>query len=101
MYDPIDPDTLEAPEYDEGREHPTPEQLLMRQAAKYLTPKQKKVWEMHNYDRLTQEEIATKMGISQSMVSQHIKAIEARIAKWCKANMGAYELLKHDYRESL
>ena len=93
----FEPDDLEAPEYDPGTEHPTPEQMLIRQAAKYLTPKQKKVWEMHNYDRLTQDQIATKLGVSQSTIAEHIRAIEKRIAKWCKANMGTYLLLKHDY----
>src|ERR1035437_2191896 len=86
-----------APEYDRASEHPTPEQLLMREAAKYLTPKQKKVWELHNYDRFTQDEIAGKLKISQPVVAKHIKAIEKRIAKWVKGNMGAYELLKADY----
>jgi len=93
----FDPDELEAPEYNSSAEHPTPEQMLMRQAVKALTPKQKKVWEMHNYDRLTQDQIATKLGVSQSTIAEHIRAIEKRIAKWCKANMGAYELLKDDY----
>lgn len=93
----FDPDQLEAPEYDTASEHPTPEQMLIRQAVKFLTPKQKKVWEMHNYDRLTQDEIAQKLGVSQSMVSQYIKACETRIAKWVRSNMGAYELLKTDY----
>lgn len=81
-----------------AEKHPTPEQLLIREATKYLTPKQRKVWELHNYDRLTQEEIAFKLKLkSHSVVSRHIKAAEKRIVKWCKSNMGAYRLLKQDY----
>lgn len=94
-----DPDSLEAPEYDASSEHPTPEFMLMRQAVKYLTPKQKKVWELHNYDRLTQAEIGKKLHISQSTVAEHIAACEARITRWCKSNMGVYELLKREYGE--
>ncbi len=43
---------------DVNRKHPSPEQLLMRQALKYLTVKQRQVWEYYNYDRLSQDEIA-------------------------------------------
>lgn len=77
--------------------HPSPEQLMLREAVRRLTPKQKKVWEMHNFDRMTQAEIGKKLKISQPMVNQHIKACEKKIAKWCKSNMGAYKLLKTDY----
>jgi len=88
---------LIAKEYDKSSEHPTVEQMFIRQAIKFLTPKQRAVWEYHNYDRLTQDEIAEKLNITQQVVGKHIKAIEKRIAKWCKSNMGAYELLKKDY----
>lgn len=89
--------SLRAREYDKSSEHPTPEQLLLKEAIKHLTPKQRKVWEYHAYDKLTQDVIAKKLKVSQSMVAQHIAASEARIAKWCKSNMGAYELLKSDF----
>ena len=85
---------------DESRKHPSPEQLLIREAAKYLTVKQKRVWELWNFDKLTQDEIATKLKVSQPMIAQHIAAIERRIARWCKANLGAYKLLKSDLGES-
>ena len=88
-----------APEYDENREHPSVEEMFIRQAVKYLTPKQRAVWEYHNYDRLTQDEIAEKLHISQPVVAKHIKAIEKRIAKWCKSNEGAYKMLKAEYRQ--
>jgi RNA polymerase sigma factor (sigma-70 family) len=90
-------DELKEHGYDESREHPTPEQLLVREATKYLTPKQKRVWALYNFDRLTQEEIGAKLGISQQMVTQHIQAIEKRIAKWVSSNMGAYKLLKGEF----
>lgn len=80
-----------------GDKHPTPEVLLIREAVKYLTKKQRQVWEYHAYDKLTQDEIAKKLKISQPMVAQHVAAAERRIAKWCKSNMGAYELLKSDF----
>ncbi len=82
---------------DESAKHPTPEVLLIREAIKYLTPKQRKVWEYHAYDKLTQDEIAHKLKIGQPRVAKHIQAAEKRITKWCKSNMGAYELLKSDF----
>jgi DNA-directed RNA polymerase specialized sigma24 family protein len=88
---------LREKEYDPGREHPTPEQLLIREAAKWLTTKQKRVWELHNYDKFTQDEIAKKLGVTQQAIQESVKAIEKRIAKWVKGNLGAYELLKADY----
>lgn len=80
-----------------GAEHPSVEQMFIRQAVKYLTPKQRAIWEYHNYDRLTQDEIAFKMRMKQQNVSRAIKAIERRIAKYCKDNKGAYLLLKTEY----
>lgn len=77
-----------------GQPHPTPEQLLMREAVKYLTPRQKRVWELYNYDRFTQDEIGAKLGITHQGVAKHIKAIEKRITKWVKSNMAAYNLIK-------
>ncbi len=96
--DPLE-EAIPAKEYDKNSEHPTPEQLLIREAIKWLTPKQRKVWEYHNYDRLTQDEIAKKLGIAQQVVGRHIKACESRIAKWVRSNMGAYNLLKSDLGE--
>lgn len=95
--DSLNKDKLEcmkAPETDESLTHPTPEQLLIREAVKYLTPKQRKVWEYSNYDKLTQDEIAKKLKITQQAVTKHLQAIEKRIKKWCKSNMTAYKLLK-------
>lgn len=83
-----------APEYNEITEHPTPEQLLFRQGVKYLTPKQRAVWEYHNYDKLTQDEIAEKMGISQQVVGRHIKASKKRLMKYCNDNKGLIQELR-------
>lgn len=77
-----------------GPQHPTPEQLLVREAAKHLTVRQKQVWELYNYDRFTQDEIGARLGITHQGVAKHIKAIERRIKKWVKGNMAAYNLIK-------
>jgi len=79
-------------ETDVNVKHPSPEQLLIRQATKYLTAKQRVVWELHNFDKLTQDEIASKLKISQQAVAKHIKACEVRIVKWVKNNF-----LKSEY----
>lgn len=79
-----------------AQKHPSPEQLLVREAAKYLTAKQKRVWELYNYDKLTQDEIGAKLGITHQGVAKHIKAIEKRIAKWVKSNIAAYNLIKEE-----
>lgn len=81
---------------DVGQLHPTPEQLLVREAVKHLTPRQKRVWELYNYDKLTQDEIGAKLGISHQGVAKHIKAIEKRVTKWVQGNMGAYRLIKNE-----
>lgn len=88
---------LREKEYDPNSEHPTPEQLLVREAYKVLTLKQRRVWELYNYDRLTHDEIAQTLNISRQMVGKHIRSIETKITKWMKANIGAYKLLKTDY----
>jgi RNA polymerase sigma factor (sigma-70 family) len=84
-------------EYDERSEHPCAEVLLLREALKYLTPTQMEVWELWNYDKLTQDQIAKKLSISQQGVSKHLRAIEQRVKKFVKGNMGTYKLLKRDY----
>jgi DNA-directed RNA polymerase specialized sigma24 family protein len=83
----------------EYNEHPTSEQLMVREAIRHLTFKQQKLWELWNYDRLTQDEIADKLHIDQSSVSRRIKTIEKRIAKWVRNNIGAYNLLKSQVEE--
>ena len=97
--DALNPDNYAAPEYDSGSEHPSPEQMMIRNAVKYLTPKQRKVWQLHNYDRLTQDEIGAKLGISHQTVAEHIKACEARITKWCNSNPILYKMLKGQFNE--
>lgn len=75
-------------------EHPTPEQLMLRQAVKRLTSKQLQIWDMWNFERLTQDEIAKFLGITQQVVAKHIKAIETKIAKYCHQRMEVYKILK-------
>ncbi len=93
-------ETLIAREGPTGEGQPTPEQLLLREAVKHLTKKQQYVWDLWNYDKLTQDEIGKKLGISQPAVAQRIKTIERKITKWVKSNMGAYELLKTDFERA-
>lgn len=88
------PEDIPVREYDDSAEHPTVEQLFMREAAKHLTKKQAVIWEYWNYDRLTQDEISEKLGISQPAVCQSIRAIEARIQKWVQENQAVYNIIK-------
>lgn len=82
--------------YDEKREHPTPEQVIIREAIRRLTPKQRLIWEYYTYDQLTQDEIAVKLKISQPVVAKHIKACERSVIKYCKTNMTAYHLIRSE-----
>lgn len=87
-------DHIPEKEYDDGCEHPTVEQLFIREATKHLTPKQRAIWEYHNYDRLTQDEIGEKLGITHQAVSGHIRAAAERIKKWCDYNQSVYDIIK-------
>lgn len=80
--------------YDEGCEHPTVPQLFIQMAVKHLTKKQMQVWELHQYDRLTQDEIATKLGKARTTIQTQIHQAEKRIKKWCASHMETYYLLK-------
>lgn len=92
-------ETLIAKEGPTGELHPSPELLLIREAVKRLTKKQQYVWNLWNFDKLTQDEIAPKLNISQQAVSKRIKTIEKRISKWVKSNLGAYKLLKGELND--
>jgi DNA-directed RNA polymerase specialized sigma24 family protein len=94
------PDDIKAKEYDNSREHPTVEQLFIKEAAKHLTPRQKILWDYHNLDKLSQDEIAIKMGITQQAVSKHIRAIGDRIKKWCDYNQSVYQVIKEQLGEN-
>lgn len=87
-------ETLVEKIYDEGCEHPTVPQMFIEMAVKCLTGKQAEVWELHQYDRMTQDEIATKLGKARTTVETQIKQAEHRIKKWCAGHMEVYELLK-------
>ena len=78
-----------------GSAHPTPEQLLIRMAVdKALMNKQKKVWKLYNYDRLTHTEIAKKLKITPSAVTQQIKTIEKQLQKWITLHSDVYQTIK-------
>lgn len=88
------PDQLAEYPPQEGQEHPTTEQLLLRMAVeKTLTEDQRAIWDMYNYDRLTMVEIAEKLKVSQQNISKRIKVIESRLTKWCKQNQEVYKTL--------
>ncbi len=76
-----------------GAEHPTPEQLMIREAAKHLSPNRRKVWDMLNYDRMTHEEIAARLKISQQAVSSQVKTIEKQLTKWIQEHKEVYNML--------
>lgn len=84
--------------YDEKREHPSLEQIMLNMAVDHLTKPQRHLWELWNYDRLTQEEIASILNIAQKNVHSRIKTIERKIVKWCQTNRAAYMLLKLEHK---
>lgn len=83
-----------------GELHPTPEQFLMQEAINELTPKQRKVWDLYNFEQLSIADIGRKLRIAPQGVSRHIKACETKIKKFVKQNMGAYNLLKSETGET-
>ena len=78
-----------------GSIHPTPEQLLIREAVNNaLMNKQKRVWEMYNYDRLTHAEIAKKLKVTPSAITQQLKTIDKRLTKWVREHQDVYDVIK-------
>ncbi len=73
--------------------NPRVNELFVKEAVKHLTRKQKKIWDYHSLDGLTQDVIATKMNISQQAVSRHLKAAEVKMIKWFKEHQDVYDLL--------
>ncbi len=53
-----------------------------------------KACELHQFDRLTQDEIATKLHKARTTVLTQIRQAEARIKKWCAKHINTYEMLK-------
>jgi len=88
------PDLL--PEYSQqDNEHPTPAQLLFRMAVDHaLMRDQKKIWQWHNYDKLTDTEIAKKLKVSRSAITQRLKVIKGLLIKYCREHMETYKVLK-------
>lgn len=84
-------------EYNTDAEHPTPEQLLIRQAVdEGLTTKQKIIWEMYNYDKMTLREIADALEVHFTTIDEHIRMAEKKIVKWCSEHLEVYKTLKGD-----
>ena len=94
--DVIPEDKQPAERTQDYNEQPRPEEVMIRQAVRYLTPIQRKVWHLYNYDRLTQDEIAIKLGKKRTTIETQIRQCEARIVRWCKSNMAAYNLIKQE-----
>lgn len=86
-------------EAERQRRHPTVEQLFMQEAIKSLSPVQQTIWDMVNYDRLTQAEIGQRLEISQQGVAKHLKNIEAKVKDYVKRNKGVYKALKMEQGE--
>jgi RNA polymerase sigma factor (sigma-70 family) len=79
-------------------EHPTVEQLLVRMALDHLTPRQREIWDYYSLDRLTQDEIATKLNMKRQAVQQHLTAAARNVSKFVKQNRAAYMLLKLEHK---
>lgn len=77
-------DNIPAPkDQSDERRQPTREQSKLRRAVDKLTRRQRIVWDLYNYDRKTQDEIARLLHISQSAVSQRLQTIEKRLVALC------------------
>ena len=70
----------------------TPLQVFARESLKVLTDKQREIWLLQR--EMTQEEIASTLGISQSSVSKHFKAAEKRIRKFGKAYKKVFDAMQ-------
>jgi predicted DNA-binding protein YlxM (UPF0122 family) len=78
-----------------GAEHPSPEQLMLREAvSKALLNKQRRVWELFNYDRLTHAEIAKKLHVTPSAITQQIRTIEKQLQRWIQEHKEVYQIIK-------
>lgn len=78
-----------------ANKYPNAEEALFRMGIdRLLTPEQKQIWEYWNYDRLTQEEIASKTHSEQSLIAKKIKTIEKQLTKWCREHLEIYHLLQ-------
>lgn len=88
------PGEIVARDYDDAREHPTIEQLLLKTAVGQLTAHQQTIWELYAYEQLTHEEIARQLGITERVAQRQVKTIEDSIKQYCEQNRAAYMLLK-------
>lgn len=74
--------------------HPTIEELMLREALRHLTARQKMIWEYWNFDKWPQSRIASKLDISQQAVDKTLKSIARRVERWIKSHEQVYETLK-------
>ena len=90
------------PEYPTISEpHPSPEALLLRIAIdKALMRSQRNLWYMYAYDKMRPAEIARKLKISKSAVSQRLKTIEKQLTAYCKDHLESYNAIKETENES-
>jgi RNA polymerase sigma factor (sigma-70 family) len=83
---------------EEIKKQPNVEEMMIRMALEELTPRQRVIWELYNFDRFTQEEIAKKFGVRLRTIESTLTKITLKVAKWCKLNRGAYMLMKLEQR---
>jgi DNA-directed RNA polymerase specialized sigma24 family protein len=80
--------------------NPTIAETMFRMAVeKALTVKQREAWELFNYDRMTEEEIARKLRISRRSTRSRLDGAKYSIKMWCEANMHIYDLIKSQQQE--
>jgi predicted DNA-binding protein YlxM (UPF0122 family) len=74
---------------------PSAEIALLRLAIdKALMRSQRELWYMYAYDKLRPSEIALKLKISRSAVSQRLKTIKRQLIKYCNTHRTAYNAIR-------
>jgi RNA polymerase sigma factor (sigma-70 family) len=53
----------------------------IRYTLEKLTDRQREVYQLYHVEKMTQEEVAERLGISQQMICQHMDAIRKKIEK--------------------
>lgn len=81
------PDAL-AEDFEESVPQPSGEQILLDEALKLLTTKQRIIWDLYYKQEHTEEEIADQIGIAHQTVSKQLNAALKKIVTYCDANKG-------------
>src|ERR1700690_4676551 len=77
-----------------SRMHPSPEEALLKMAIeKALNKRQREVWELYAYDRLTFEELGKKLKINRSSALRRIQTIEKKLKKYCLEHKKVYDAI--------